>query len=134
MAGWIGAVASLIVFALVLRVLVAAMLGGLEEWPSWRWLVERFGPPPPAVALRSLAQVSADARRISVRYHQEGMRHGQLEGRRQAFDRVLAEAAGMVGVEHLLTVLPPGPERDLERTRLEALLAEHGVLSERAAG
>jgi hypothetical protein len=77
---------------------------------------------------RPLSDIAADARRLSERYHQEGMRFAQYEGRRQAFDRVLGEAAEMLEVEHLLAVLPPGPERDHERKRIETRLVQEGLL------
>jgi hypothetical protein len=59
------------------------------------------------------------------------MRFAQYEGRRQAFDRVLAEAAVALEIEHLLTVLPPGAELDQERARVEARLVDAGLLPTR---
>lgn len=129
MAELAGAIASVVVIALVLKVLLAALLGGLWEWRSWRYLTRRFRrPDPPSPTRRPLQQIAVDARRISERYHQEGMRFAQYEGRRQAFDRVLAEASDALGIDHLLRVLQPGPERDHERDRVEERLVDAGVL------
>ena len=129
MAELVGAIASLVVIAMVLKVGAAAMLGGLYEWRSWRFLADRVGRRPPAPPMhRPLEQIAADARRISVSFHHDGMRFAQYEGRRQAFDRILAEAAAVVELDHLLGVLPPGVELDRERARIEAALVEFGVL------
>lgn len=130
MAELVEAIASLVAIALVLKVGAAAMLGGLYEWRSWRFLADRVGrrrdAAPPMH--RPLEQIAADARRISASFHHDGMRFAQYEGRRQAFDRILAEAAAVVELDHLLGVLPPGAELDRERARIEAALVEFGVL------
>ncbi len=44
-----------------------------------------------------------------------------------AYDRLLADACRALEVEHLLTVLPDGPERDTERQRVESCLWLAGV-------
>lgn len=129
MAGVAEVIASFVVFAAVLKIGLAALFGDLCEWRSWRWIVERLrrpGPPPPQH--RPLERICVDARRISIRYHQDGMRFAQYEGRRQAYDRILCEAAGAVGVDHLLEVLPPGVDLDRERTRVERVLVTLGIL------
>jgi hypothetical protein len=129
MAELLEAIASFIVIFVVVKIGLAAMLGGLYEWRSWRFVADRVRRPPPAPPThRPLGRIAADARRIAAGYHQEGMRFAQYEGRRQAFDRILAEAAAVVGVDHLLDVLPPGVELDRERARIETALVEAGVL------
>ncbi|QBR93524.1 hypothetical protein [Nocardioides euryhalodurans] len=133
MSGVLEAVASLLLIAMVLKIILAALLGGLYEWRSWRLLV-RLGrrvlgrPETEAPPTRPIEQIAADVRRISVRYHQDGMRFAQYEGRRQAYDRVLAEAADTLDIPHLVGVLPPGAELDRERLRVETLLVDAGVL------
>jgi hypothetical protein len=77
---------------------------------------------------RPIEAIAADVRRISARFHQDGMRFAQYEGRRQSYDRVLAEAADTLEISHLLGVLHPGAELDLERARIEWLLTEAGLL------
>lgn len=129
MAGFVEAIAPLVVIAVVLRIGAAALLGGLHEWRSWRFVADRVRRPgPPPLDRRPLERIAADARRISASYHRGGMRFAQYEGRRQAFDKVLAEAAAAVRIDHLLGVLPPGVELDAERARVEAALIEAGVL------
>jgi hypothetical protein len=133
MAGYVEVIVSTVIIALVLKVLLAALLGGLWEWRSWRLVTGPFRrrfrrPEPPSPPRRPVQQIAEDARRISERYHQDGMRFAQYEGRRQAFDRVLAEAAEALEIEHLLDVLPPGPELDHERERVEARLVDAGLL------
>jgi hypothetical protein len=129
MAGYVEVIVSTVIVAVVLKVLLAALLGGLWEWRSWRFLTRPFRRPEPAAPhRRPLQQIAEDVRRISERYHQDGMRFAQYEGRRQAFDRVLSEAADALEIEHLLDVLPPGPERDHERERIEGRLVDAGVL------
>ena len=51
----------------------------------------------------------------------------QLEGNRMAYDRVLVEACTALGVDHLIEVLPPGPELDGERRRVELVLDAWGL-------
>ena len=129
MAGLLEAIAPLVMIAVALKIGAAAMLGGLYEWRSWSLaaaLVRRPAPPP--LARRPLERIAADARRISASYHRGGMRFAQYEGRRQAFDKILAEAADAVRIDHLLGVLPPGVELDAERARVEAALVDAGVL------
>jgi hypothetical protein len=119
------AIAWLLVLAAAPVVLLAAVVGRRRTLPFARWRRRRDRSVP---AARTLEVVAADVRRISLRFHQDGMRFAQYEGRRQAYDRVLAEAAAMLEVEHLLAVLPAGPDLDDERRRVEAVLAGLGVL------
>lgn len=129
MAVLVGAIT--LVAAALLPMLVLAMMVGAPGWGRSR-LPLRFLPTrsrvPATPIHRPLSTIAADVRRLSERYHREGMRFAQYEGRRQAFDRVLGEAAEMLEVEHLLDVLPPGPERDHERKRVEARLVHAGLL------
>ncbi len=135
MAGPIEAIASLLLLAAAPVVLLAALVRchqvtGVRLWTRvWTRGSSRPDPPP-----RTLEVVGADVRRISARFHQDGMRFAQYEGRRQAYDRVLAEVATMLEVEHLLTVLPNGAHLDDERRRVEAVLAGYGVLPHRLPG
>jgi hypothetical protein len=73
---------------------------------------------------RPLEAVAQDARRLARRlYHPPpGMSFAKLEGARRAYEHVLAEACAALEVEHLLGVLPPGDELDVERVRVEGLL------------
>lgn len=124
MAGLLQAIGWLVLLAAAPVALLAALLACHRLWPDR--FVRRSRRPRPAP--RTLETVSADVRRVRALFHQEGMRHAQYEGRRQAYDRVLAEAATMLEVEHLLGVLPHGSHLDDERHRVESVLAGYGVL------
>ena len=73
---------------------------------------------------RPLELIACDARRLGARLDNppRGTSFAKLEGARRAYEHVLGEACTALGVEHLLQVLPPGDERDAERTRVEGLL------------
>lgn len=124
-AGLLQAIAWLLLLAAAPLVVLAALVGCHRFLPGPTWGRRRPEPAP-----RTLEAVSADVRRVSDRFHQDGMRHAQYEGRRQAYDRVLAEAATMLEVDHLLDVLPNGGHLDDERLRVERVLAGYGVLTQ----
>jgi hypothetical protein len=124
MAVLLEAIAWLLVLAAAPVVLLAAVVGRRRRLPRTRWRRGRAPVPTP----RTLEVVAADVRRISIRFHQDGMRFAQYEGRRQAYDRALTEVAAMLEVPHLLAVLPAGPDLDDERRRVETVLAGYGVL------
>lgn len=136
MKGWLATCAVLLAVYALLPVVVAALRGDLRDWRSYRAaarVVRRLRRRPvgdaDVVALRRpVEQVSADLRRIHAAFHGGGMRFAKYEGCRQAYDRVLAEAADMMGTSHLLSLLPPGDELDRERARVEMLLRDHGLL------
>ncbi len=71
-----------------------------------------------------------DARRLSFRFRTvpPDASFARFEGRRRAYDAVLGEACGALGVEHLLAVLVPGPDLDRERLRVESALVRAGLL------
>jgi hypothetical protein len=56
-----------------------------------------------------------------------GLSFARFEGVRLAYDQVLAEACRALGIEHLLGVLGPGVDLDLERERVEAALDRAGL-------
>ncbi|MEP7090497.1 MAG: hypothetical protein ABI776_10365 [Nocardioidaceae bacterium] len=78
---------------------------------------------------RPIEEIACDVRRLGVRvrYAPAGASFVRVEGGRRAYDRVLGEACASLGVEHLLGVLPPGPELDGERGRVEAALERAGL-------
>ena len=135
MAGLVAAVALFLLLACAPVLMLAALGAGIRGWRApgpVRRLLERRRAPTPTHPVRPIQQVASDVRRISQRYHQHGMRFAQYEARRRAYDAVLAEAADMLGIAHLLRVLPPGLELDGERGRVERLLGEAGVLPDAA--
>jgi hypothetical protein len=135
MMGWLATVAVLLAAYALLPVVVAVLRGDLRDWRSYRAaarvahrLRRRPGGADVVPLRRPVEQVSADLRRIHAAFHGGGMRFAKYEGCRLAYDRVLAEAADMMGTSHLLSLLPPGDELDRERVRVEMLLRDHGLL------
>ena len=136
MTGPLATIAVLLLVAVVVRVALAVLVGELDEWRTYRALVGlarrlRHRRTPVAeepAARRPIEEVGADLRRLNASFHRDDMRFAKYEGCRQAYDGVLAEAADMAGLAHLMEVLPPGRELDRERQRVEMLLQHHGLL------
>lgn len=135
MRSWLATVGALLLALAVLQVACAALRGDLHEWRSARaaarlaqWVRRRRRGADVVPLRRPVEQVGADLRRLHAAFHRGGMRFAKYEGCRQAYDRVLAEAAEMAGITHLVGILPPGEELDRERERLERLLVQHGLL------
>jgi hypothetical protein len=88
------------------------------------------GVPPPVPVHRPIEQVAADLRRLARQLDSvpAGSPHVRRTGLQAAYDDVLAEAAAQFTVPHTLTTLPPGFARDVERLRVEAALADAGLV------
>jgi len=86
-------------------------------------------PPPPVPAGRPIERIAADARRLrpQVLYTAPGTPVAKREGIRKAYEDVLVEGCRALGVEDLMSPLPPGPEREAERLRVEYLLDQAGL-------
>ena len=121
--------------ALLAVVIVAGALGRERLGRLCRWLA-RTGdrvrgslPTPPQPPGRPIEEIARDAHRLGLRFRHlpAHVSFAQVEGRRMAYDQVLVEACRALGVEHLLEVLPPGPELDVERRRVETALAHAGL-------
>lgn len=84
---------------------------------------------------RPIELIAYDARRLGHRFHhpRRGLSFVKFESTRWAYDKVLSECCRALGIEHLLGVLPPGPELDAERRRVEWLLTEAGLAVDDAA-
>jgi hypothetical protein len=136
MTGWLATFGAMLLVALLGRMVVAALVGDIDEWRGYRAgarlarrVRRRRGHHADVLPMhRPIEQVGADLRRLHAAFHRGGMRFAKYEGCRQAYDRVLGEAADMAGVAHLLQLLPPGSELDHERERVELLLRHHGLL------
>lgn len=89
----------------------------------------RHRPAPPAPAGPPIEELAENLRRLGCRFHHPaaGLRHAKVEGVRQAYDVALARACAALEVDHLLGVLPPGPELDRERERVEWALECAGL-------
>lgn len=141
MTGPLATIAVLLLVAVVLRVVLAVLVGELGEWRSYRAVARlaqrlrhrRTPATEEPAARRPIEEVGADLRRLNASFHRDDMRFAKYEGCRQAYDGVLAEAADMADLAHLMEVLPPGRELDRERQRVEVLLRHHGLLPPHAA-
>ena len=78
---------------------------------------------------RPIEVIAANVRRLAVRYHSLGPRasFAKSDGVRRAYDGALSECCAVLDLTHLLGVLPPGPELDAERARVEGLLDDSGL-------
>jgi hypothetical protein len=126
--------------ALLAAVVTASVLGPQRLGRMRRCLTGRLGRLRPAVVpvrpRRPIELIARDAQRLGLgfRHVQEGgVSFAQFEGRRRAYDLVLAEACASLSVEHLLAVLPPGVELDAERWRVERVLEHVGFRLDDAA-
>jgi hypothetical protein len=92
-------------------------------------------PAPPRAVGRPIEEIARDAHRLGhrFRYVPDDASFARFEGRRQAYDQVLAEACRALGIDHLLGVVRPGVELDHERERVEAVLDRAGLRLDDAA-
>jgi hypothetical protein len=92
-------------------------------------------PGPPRAVGRPIEEIARDAHRLGhrFRYVPEDASFARFEGRRRAYDQVLAEACSALGIDHLLGVVPPGVELDHERARVEIVLDRAGLRLDDAA-
>jgi hypothetical protein len=126
----------LVWLAVCALVALATRVGRRRHW------VERLGDRieaarsgPPAPSGRPIEAIARDAQRLGLafRYAPPTLSFARFEGMRRAYDSVLAEACRALDVAHLLEVLPPGPELDRERQRVESLLDWAGLRLDDAA-
>jgi hypothetical protein len=116
--------------------MLAVAVGGrrLRRWHR-RWLrpvtarVRIVRPAPPVPVGRPIEAIARDVHRLGRFFHHPppGISFARFEGCRRAYDDVLAEACRALDVPHLLQVLPPSPEHDRERQRVELLLGWAGL-------
>lgn len=80
--------------------------------------------PEPSPARRPVAEIAVEARRLApvVHHPPRGISFARFQARVHHYDRLLEEACAALEVEHLLGVLPAGPELDRERERVETRL------------
>jgi hypothetical protein len=122
--------ASLLQVGIPLAALCAVVVGYL---PAERWLAERSARrrarAAPASGRRPVEAVAADIRRLGrqLALVPAGASMVRRRALQAAYDDVLTEAAGMLGVPHALATEPPGRARDIERLRLVAALQAAGL-------
>lgn len=91
--------------------------------------VRALFPEPPRPLGRPIEEIARDAHRLGREFRCVPDRgsFARFEGCRRAYDWVLIEACNALDVDHLLGVVPPGPELDVERLRVEAVLDRAGL-------
>lgn len=118
---------------------VLLVLGALWVLPEWakhrrrllalaRALRLRPAPPPEAPG-PPIERIAADLRRIraQIDHAAPGMPVARRRGWVRAYDDVLVAACQALDLDERLDALPEGPTRDLERERVERLLAQSGI-------
>lgn len=97
---------------------------GLVARLRLRW----FTPREPVRVNRPIEAIAADVRMRSARFHAlpEHASRVRRAALASAYDLVLGECCDSLGKAHLLTVVPPGPELDRERRRVELELHAFG--------
>ncbi len=117
-------------------VAVLVVLWVLADWGKYRDRFLRAGralhvaePPPPHPSGPPIEQVAADLRRIRTQISQApaGTPVARRRGWLEAYDDVLATACHELGMEERLRGIPDGPERNLERERVERMLTRAGL-------
>ena len=126
----------LVWLAVCALVALAARVSRRRHWVERvvdRVQAARAGPPPPPG--RPIEAIARDAHRLGLAFHYAPptLSFARYEGMRRAYDIVLAEACRALDVAHLLGVLPPGPDLDRERQRVESLLDWAGLRIDDAA-
>lgn len=78
---------------------------------------------------RPIERIAADLRRVrrTLAGFEPGTSAVKKIAARQAYDALLVQACEALEVEHRLSVLSQGMDRDLERLRLEECLRERGL-------
>jgi hypothetical protein len=128
-------VRAALALAVFTTVTLTAVVGPATLARLWRraaLLVARVAPrrpAPPQPRGRPIEDVARDVHRLGVsfRHVPDRVSFARFEARRRAYDVVLTEACLALEVSHLLGVLPPGPELDAERDRVEAVLDGAGM-------
>ena len=126
---------------LILAALCAAAFGaglvlGERGEPLRGWLATQLhGRPPEQPTGRPIEAIAVDLHRLSRQFHtlHPHASYAKVVAVQSAYDRTLAECCAALGLTQLLVVLPPGPELDAERTRVEDQLTGCGVRLPHAA-
>ena len=121
----------LLTVAPLLLLWAAINAGSIAKWVTERWERRR---PKPLPTSRPIERLAEELRRLNARLRTPAnSTYTNISGVQLAYDKVLLEACGALGVEARLDGLC-GMSRELERARLEVALARAGmVLSEQDA-
>ena len=117
-------------------VAVLAVLWVLSDWDRYRRRTVRLGralhlnaPAPTQPVGPPIERIAADIQRLRTQIEQAppGMPVARMRGWLQAYDDVLVIACQALGLEEHLRTVPEGAERNLERERVERMLARAGL-------
>ncbi|MGA8209688.1 MAG: hypothetical protein WB441_10780 [Nocardioidaceae bacterium] len=125
-------IAGMVLFALGVGALLLGTRGRRWVWVHSVSVVVRLRPrrrPVPQPRGRPIQEIARDAQRLGQHFQDAPptLSHARYEGLRLAYDRVLVEACDTLQIDHLLGLIPPSPERDVERRRVEAVLQRTGL-------
>ncbi len=119
---------------LIATITMGALLYAIFDWNLFGLtmrMITKLDPRRPKVKPmgRPIEQIAPHARRLwrQSRMPEQGRSRAKQLAIRSAYDHVLAEGCDALGLPHLLGVLPPGEELDIERARVEDLLEEAGL-------
>jgi len=88
-----------------------------------------LGEAAPSLVGRPIEQLAADLRRLRVAVATDQQRSATHQlANRVAYDQLLMQACAMLEVRHDLEKKTAGPERDIERIRVEAELERAGIV------
>jgi hypothetical protein len=120
--------AILVAVPLIAEALHDLLSGRRDEYrvPSDTATVEEPAPHP---AGRPIEQLAADLRRLRVAAATDQQRSATHQlANRLAYDQLLMQACAMLGIPHDLGRATAGPDRDIERIRVEAALERAGLV------
>jgi len=129
----------LTILASAILVGVPLIVNAIHDLLSGRWDEHLGRRPPsdpvdvgePALGLRGrpVEQLAADLRRLRVAVATDQRRSATHQlANRVAYDQLLMQACQMLNVPHELGKNTAGPERDIERIRVEAELERAGIV------
>lgn len=117
-------------------VAVLLVLWVLPDWARYRDRALRVGrtvhltePAQPRPSGPPIERIAADIRRIrtQIEHAPPGTPVARRRGWLEAYDDVLVAACHALGLEERLRAIPEGPERNLERERVERMLVRAGL-------
>ena len=130
----------LIQIVVVVGVLVGCWV--LLSWDTYHQRAQRLGrwvgvvaPEPVTPPGPPVERIAADAVRIrtALRRAAPGTPVARMRGWLDAYDDALVAGCRALGLQQRLDVLARGPERDLERERVERMLVRAGLLPRQSA-
>lgn len=108
---------------------IADLLANRRRWEERRPSDPDDGDVAPHLRGRPIEQLAADLRRLRTAAATDQQRSATHQlANRVAYDQLLMQACEMVSVSHDLDKKTTGPERDIERIRVEAELERAGIV------